>query len=66
MGVKFVHMRSEDRSRLNQFLKSQIAAGNIEGDLRMEDGQVAHPSVASQPKATVISGISTSPETTWR
>lgn len=30
MGVKFVHMRSEDRSRLNQFLKAQIEAGNIQ------------------------------------
>jgi PilZ domain len=39
MGVKFVHMRPEDRSRLNQFLKSQIEAGNIEEDLRDEDGQ---------------------------
>jgi tetratricopeptide (TPR) repeat protein len=38
MGVKFVHMRPEDRSRLNQFLKSQIEAGNIEEDLRDEDG----------------------------
>jgi len=38
MGVKFVHMRPEDRSRLNQFLKSQIEAGNIEEDLRAEDG----------------------------
>ncbi len=30
MGVKFVHMRSEDRSRLNQFLKAQMEAGNIQ------------------------------------
>lgn len=30
MGVKFVHMRSEDRSRLNQFLKGQMEAGNIQ------------------------------------
>lgn len=30
MGVKFVHMRAEDRSRLNQFVKAQIEAGNIQ------------------------------------
>jgi tetratricopeptide (TPR) repeat protein len=33
MGVKFVHMRAEDRSRLNQFLKVQLEAGNIQEDL---------------------------------
>lgn len=32
MGVKFVHMRAEDRSRLNQFLKVQLEAGNIQED----------------------------------
>jgi curved DNA-binding protein CbpA len=32
MGVKFVHMRAEDRSRLNQFLKAQLEAGNIQED----------------------------------
>jgi hypothetical protein len=37
--VKFVHLQPEDRSRLNQFLKLQIEAGNIEQDLRTEDGQ---------------------------
>jgi curved DNA-binding protein CbpA len=33
MGVKFVHMGTEDRSRLNQFLKAQLDAGNIQEDL---------------------------------
>jgi curved DNA-binding protein CbpA len=33
MGVKFVHMGAEDRSRLNQFLKSQLEAGNIQEDM---------------------------------
>ncbi|HEY8715987.1 MAG TPA: PilZ domain-containing protein, partial [Candidatus Acidoferrum sp.] len=30
MGVKFVHMNNDDRSRLNRFLKMQIEAGNIQ------------------------------------
>jgi curved DNA-binding protein CbpA len=32
MGVKFVHMATEDRSRLNQFLKAQMEAGNVQED----------------------------------
>ena len=32
MGLKFVHMATEDRSRLNQFLKAQLEAGRIQGD----------------------------------
>ena len=30
MGVKFVNMRAEDRSRLHNFLKLQIEAGNVQ------------------------------------
>jgi tetratricopeptide (TPR) repeat protein len=66
MGVKFVHMLAEDRSRLNQFLKLQIAAGNVESDLRTEDGQVARPRVASEPKAAAVSGVRGSREITWQ
>jgi curved DNA-binding protein CbpA len=36
MGVKFVHMQAEDRSRLNKFLKTQLEAGNIQEDLTAE------------------------------
>jgi curved DNA-binding protein CbpA len=62
MGVKFVHMRGEDRSRLNQFLKSQIEAGNIEEDLRTEDGQVRTPTrEVSRQAAPVVSVLSS----TW-
>lgn len=32
MGVKFVHMGADDRSRLNQFLKSQLEVGNVQED----------------------------------
>jgi len=60
MGVKFVHMRSEDRSRLNQFLKSHIAAGNIEEDLRTEDGQVTRPREMVQEAAPVVCSVSSS------
>jgi hypothetical protein len=41
MGVKFVHMRSEDRSRLNQFLKAQMEAGNIQPEPPAENGNGA-------------------------
>jgi len=61
MGVKFVHMRGEDRSRLNQFLKSQIEAGNIEEDLRNEYGQVrTPPREMSREAAPVVCVVSTS------
>jgi tetratricopeptide (TPR) repeat protein len=60
MGVKFVHTRSEDRSRLNQFLKSHIAAGNIEEDLRTEDGQVTRPREMVQEAAPVVCSVSSS------
>jgi hypothetical protein len=61
MGVKFVHMRGEDRSRLNQFLKSQIEAGNIEEDLRTEDGQVrTPPREVSREAAPVVCVVNTS------
>ena len=58
MGVKFVHMRSEDRSRLNQFLKSHIAAGNIEEDLRAEDREVTRAREVAQEAAPVVCGVS--------
>jgi tetratricopeptide (TPR) repeat protein len=41
MGVKFVHMRSEDRSRLNQFLKAQMEAGNIQPESPAGNGNGA-------------------------
>ncbi len=37
MGVKFVHMQAEDRSRLNKFLKTQMEAGNIQQEV-LPDG----------------------------
>lgn len=37
MGVKFVRMQAEDRSRLNQFLKTQIEAGNIQEEFPPEN-----------------------------
>ena len=60
MGVKFVHMRSEDRSRLNQFLKSHVAAGNIEEDLCAEDGQVTRAREVVPEAAPILSGSSAS------
>jgi tetratricopeptide (TPR) repeat protein len=51
MGVKFVHMRAEDRSRLNQFVKAQIAAGNIQVEPPAEHGNSAG-SHKKQPGAT--------------
>jgi curved DNA-binding protein CbpA len=39
MGVKFVHMGAEDRSRLNQFLKSQLEVGNVQEDPFAAAGQ---------------------------
>jgi tetratricopeptide (TPR) repeat protein len=51
MGVKFVHMRAEDRSRLNQFVKAQIAAGNIQVEPPAENGNNAG-SNKKQPGAT--------------
>jgi tetratricopeptide (TPR) repeat protein len=55
MGVKFVHMQPEDRSRLNQFLKLQIEAGNIEEDLRTEDGQPKRARKVAQEAASSVS-----------
>jgi len=61
MGVKFLHMGGEDRSRLNQFLKSQIEAGNIEEDLRNEYGQVrTPPREMSREAAPVVCVVSSS------
>jgi hypothetical protein len=51
MGVKFVHMRAEDRSRLNQFVKAQIAAGNIQVEPAADNGNNAG-SNKKQPGAT--------------
>lgn len=55
MGVKFVHMQPEDRSRLNQFLKLQIEAGNIEEDLPTEDGQPKRARKVAQEAASSVS-----------
>ena len=41
MGVKFVHMQAEDRSRLNKFLKTQLEAGNIQEDLTADEPLLA-------------------------
>lgn len=40
MGVKFVHMQAEDRSRLNKFLKTQMEAGNIQEELISDEEQL--------------------------
>jgi tetratricopeptide (TPR) repeat protein len=47
MGVKFVRMQAEDRSRLNQFLKTQIEAGNIQEEFPPDDA--AESSQRSMP-----------------
>jgi hypothetical protein len=57
MGVKFVHMQPEDRSRLNQFLKLQIEAGNIKEDLRTEDGQPKLARKVAQEAAQVFTTV---------
>ena len=41
MGVKFVHMQAEDRSRLNKFLTAQLEAGNIQIELTAEEPVLA-------------------------
>jgi tetratricopeptide (TPR) repeat protein len=63
MGVKFVHMRAEDRSRLNQFVKAQIAAGNIQVEPPAENGNSAgsnkkQPGVTAAAPGSAGSGIS--------
>lgn len=49
MGVKFVRMQAEDRSRLNQFLKAQIEAGNIQEEFPRDDA--AESAQSSKPDA---------------
>ncbi len=51
MGVKFVHMRAEDRSRLNQFVKAQMEAGNIQPESPAGNGKGAGAE-KEQPNAT--------------
>jgi hypothetical protein len=63
MGVKFVHMRAEDRSRLNQFVKAQIAAGNIQVEPPAENGNSAGsnkkpPGATATAPGSAGSGIS--------
>jgi tetratricopeptide (TPR) repeat protein len=63
MGVKFVHMRAEDRSRLNQFLKAQMEAGNIQPEPPAGNGNGAgddkkQPSVTAAAPGPTGSGIS--------
>jgi hypothetical protein len=63
MGVKFVHMRAEDRSRLNQFVKAQIAAGNIQVEPPVENGNSAgsnkkQPGAPAAAPGSAGSGIS--------
>ncbi|HXM92882.1 MAG TPA: DUF4388 domain-containing protein [Candidatus Dormibacteraeota bacterium] len=36
MGIKFIHMRPEDRSRLNQFLKLQLESGQTKTGAKKE------------------------------
>jgi len=66
MGVKFVHMGAEHRSRLNQFLQAQLEAGRIQGDapgkvVADESKNVAPhaprvPPVAPPPDSSVSAG----------
>ncbi len=63
MGVKFVHMRSEDRSRLNQFLKAQIQAGNLQPEPPAGNGSGAgaekdQPNAKTAAPGPARSGIS--------
>ncbi len=48
MGVKFVHIGSEDRSRLNHFLKTHLDAGNIEEDVCAGSGQPTRETEAAR------------------
>jgi PilZ domain/DnaJ domain len=57
MGVRFVHMEPEDRSRLNQFLKLHIKAGNIEEDLRTEDGRAKRARKVARQTASRVFGV---------
>ena len=64
MGVKFVHMRSEDRYRLNQFLKVQLEAGNIQEDLPPEKTKTSvAEGVAQDAAASAADVASTSQQT---
>jgi tetratricopeptide (TPR) repeat protein len=60
MGVKFVHMPSEDRSRLNRFLKTHIEPGNIEEDLRTEDGRAKRARKVMRQGAVAVPGACSS------
>jgi len=57
MGVKFVHMQAEDRSRLNKFLKTQMEAGNIQKEISSDDEQLpALDETDSLPDAQSLDG----------
>ena len=53
MGVKFVHMGAEDRSRLNQFVKAQLDAGNVP---KFVDAEIS-PLVDSKELGVVPTGL---------
>jgi tetratricopeptide (TPR) repeat protein len=52
MGVKFVHMNNDDRSRLNRFLKLQIEAGNIQEAWVAENERRCPKKVLTEMQAT--------------
>jgi curved DNA-binding protein CbpA len=57
MGVKFVHMQAEDRSRLNKFLKLQMEAGNVQEELAAEEPMLSGlEETESQGEATGSGG----------
>jgi tetratricopeptide (TPR) repeat protein len=57
MGVKFVRMQAEDRSRLNQFLKAQIEAGNIQEEFPPAEAAETRPD--SRPDASTAPAADT-------
>jgi DnaJ domain/PilZ domain len=55
MGIKFVQMRGEDRSRLNQFLNMQMKTGKIDVEgPTTESSPLASTDVISSGKNTVL------------
>src|ERR1700733_3274210 len=59
MGVKFVKIGTEDRSRLNHFLKTHLDAGNVEEDLRAGSGQLIHETKVVIAAASPVARITT-------
>lgn len=64
MGVKFVHMNNDDRSRLNRFLKTQIEAGNIQEEWVSENERRCPKKVLTEMQpSTVATAVASEPET---